>query len=1552
MAHPQTQARSQFKYSGDRKKLLTAKESGVLKARSNLKVDPTLVLAPSEQKKSFLGVYGATWSVNPGWAYISAVATAYFPDITYLNGWGTYREIGKQVQKILKILPSEYTRVTKKADHFIVDVPVFKFSGPETLLGLITALMSLNPQSVEEVSEALGKHTPDFRARFERDRNRPQDEFILGGTHSFKSDLPSIISAMASAATRRDVLKTALMTSLTDAYTSHAGGQYLFYLQFRINKAEAQFLVSTPWLEIRPQDVYPVMQAWVESFFGQEQKPPRQSFAVTKIARALPKDLTQVTPKVNEENLSCDNKGKPLYIPMVCDNSVLYEQEFSKAGLRADGHFQILSLEEVAAAAEKGEVLEAHAAPNIPVLVDWVNNRFAYTSTTGRMVVQNLNGCRAANAVHIKTWLDKPVDVKMLEQIANLGQSVGIDPTLDHTSATFLRNLDQALTNHGFSTQAISQIGKELVERRTMGTTIEYLQDQLWIQVTGKPQITWADIVPDSPFLSLVFAMIRKIKVETAQNMDNLYAKYSVSTTSHVLPYVILVSTYAPQYQEVEAKSNTITGPAVNQGKDPNWKAPPLPLVANGVSRLPHQLGVANELKDSPAFALLRVQPGGGKSMLAITDILQEFKKQQNNPYLIMCPTHLVPNYTKELVYFTQGRLNAIPITAQVVRFQTIDRLTAIIQRAPRNSVVVCSYDALFYQAYQVVYGTTPVNVFPVVELLRQFNFGYVLCDESQYIKNEGAARSRAVLNLISDIPMKRLASGTMAHDSASDLAMQIAMMDPTLFGTKEEFNKRFGEVVQGDRVVAWKPDAEEEILKTIRSRVVDCVAMRKEWAAFLPQIREQMVPVSLTEAQYTVYRSILEETLEKIRNDPKLMKKMKEDNEKPETEATYDEEDASDEIDGSLAMLLRPYLQRLEQFITAPGKDPLGKQVLKGDDLLSPKVIELIRRVRARLEEDPGKILIFTNYLASAEEIYEAFPSDLKQQVIHYKASEKVEAGSLFEKDPNKRVLVGVETSLNTGLNLQQCSSLFRVETVWTPGTLEQGMSRINRPELKKQDERRNILFCWILADRTIDCVKIARLTSKIVSVGKFENPENERVKSIEDLPIIRMSLEAIGSMDGWTDSVLDYAQAYSKYRTAIRDEYAEYKEEFLKKYGDNYLFPIEQAATPADAKIMRSVPYVRGLEIYGQDELGLVRLDEYLNSDDFGEELEEQETEIEDKSDYSKAVNDLLRGRQAHTELGDGEIQRVSVLVKRVIIKMEDETKVRLPWASVFVVTRELTSTKDIKEGMAKLMGDIPLDEPVDVPASTRFVKVGKRIVKVEKDKKGKKTVIEEEVEEVDPPTKPMVELQITSTNGYLGLTMFTEEDVDDPSARALEAIGFTPVSPFYYAEMKTAKHLVRQIQLWGEAGLAPDKSVQDVMGPNGAVQQLHDLMQSGKIRSGTMTYRLATRNKLQNFYKMEQKPSKEPNFIKPYPIIEDGHVYLALPIRGQMGTRKALTVKAPGVRWMKSDPQIAWYGMNPMSIKKKLQEIEALGIQITNLKELLSDWSKLKVYKQVGK
>ena len=1550
---------------------------------SNLVIPEHLMMPGKLQSARFMYVYAQKYKGPPSAFMTRLWAAVLFPTLAANSAWGTGG--AKAADTLRKAIPAGFLRIKKEADHFVVNVPLFQFAAHNVsnVQQFLTQYMLGGHRAKGKAFEPTAQHVADMTEFAESlQAARAPD----GSITNMKIPAARVLAASAIRldAKAQDALKECLLGIRVQLKGNFA----MIFADFKIEKDEAQQLTTTEWNQLRDIDLYPLLMHWVNTVFGEKGNVAIASFPISKIVNTLPKNHTEAA-RVNEYGLSIGATGAPHYLPLEVDKNQtrIYEDRYTQAGLREDGSFCLVNTDEGAQAMSSGSEVKTKLPPNMVVAVDWVNNKFSYTNTSGNLEVVDLSNTRKPDAAHIRTLLfERIITVEMMDWFARMGEAAGVSNKVDlgaddleglNISGTLLHTFQSGSSLQAYY-KAATVAWKGLEEQ-----DVVHLND---VSVHGF-----------GPFRAIA-RQIKIIEAAIKSNLEAVYLKWSVASVTDMLPWLTLIAKYTDDLPALQAADKTARAAAITAkdvGPDPKWEVPSIPLMSDKIGFLPHQRKVRNLLRDSPDFALLPVQAGGGKSILLLTDVLLEIKANRNEPYLVLCPGHLVANYVKEVVDFTSGKMNVIALTNVAIRQSGIKRLQSIMEAAPRNTVVVCDYDTLKYSPRgtqrAVTYGTKTIQTFPVVDWLRQFNFGYVALDESHKVKNDNS-RTRSVRALITDIPKKRLASGTMVHDSPSDLAMQVAMFDPTLFGTRDEFNEKYGANVRGGRVVEWRKGAQQEIMDKIKSRIVYAGAMRKEWAALLPQKQEWVGGVELTPRQQEEYEKLLDGVAKKIEEKAKgggakakaLQKFLKGKAVVPDKDAALQTEDTSDETDDEvedvadenagqdIEAAIQPHLAILERFLIAPTS--VVGDTLTGDDAISPKTLRIINRIKCHVlggTDDPGdgstgpygpfpgKVLIFTNNIKSAEEIYRLAPPELRKSGILYKAERKLEDGARFEKDDKVRWMVGVEQSMNEGLNFQFAARLIRTETPWNPGTLEQGNSRINRPELKKQETRNKIFFDTVVCNKTIDITKTARLISKVIAAAKFENASNAEYATIPDVEAITMTLDAVREKNNWhsygdNPGLEDYLAAQRKFTSVVRQDYKEYLEAYIAKYGSKpALEPIEVAPTPKDAALLKRVPYTPGLGIYSAKEMGLVRLDEYLNisfDDDDDDEGGDDESDEDEGGELSQGPDPEmiekmknLKGHLVHTEHGDGYIVEMQTKGKLVTVDLVNGYSVRARKSQVFLVTRTETSTKDIRNQLLKSVGDLPIAKQVDVPAV--WLKAPKGVLKKlqETEKKQQDKEAKERQKKVE--AELAIELQFVVTNGFFGLDYVIDEE-NLTAQQTLTGCGFRPQAPFYYSKVKNVVALRNQMTLWKNSGLSVDPLLYKQGVPQ-AFREMDALLQSGKIKNHQLTAKQMAGAGLVNFYRLEHKANNDKKVFKPYPIIEGGVAYIALPAQGQAGTKVAMQHKRPAFSWHLSTPSLSFYG-TPLSVNKMLAKIVAAGVQITNIKELEKEFHALKTMK----
>lgn len=1521
-----------------------------MRPASNLKARPEFAVKRTELRNGFLGFYNSRLGTSGYEFLFRAVTAVLYPESDFE---------GEPQAKLLKKL-SDDNFLDKDAKHtrkstlrldsatksFEFRVPVYRQVAFSENLEM--------PNSLYAVLYQLNKAwSPSAQKRSVREAM--QTGLMSGAELAARMKIAGHAAACATEAIKQVEV------------TEQNGYIYLWFT-FRINEKEAEYLNNTPLFEIKLGNFYPSLLLWASGTLGEDVKVPVTITPIASIAREVKTTMsaTPVPPRVGIDGMIKDINNNIYVIPEV-DNSAMYEQRLMDFGLKDNGIYTwggavgqvednndtVLEIDQNG----KSEKVTSGLPVNMPIFTDWLNDKFAYSNSVGNLQVYDLSDTVPVKALHLLQVLNAGVNAKATQPVVNVMKMA--------LSACY--KYDKLLLNEMPTSQELAQIvqdrGAPLDEARMkmiFGSPVHDFEGminralmfhQLAVGNTSDffilggvpvPRIYQLHHEKGLTTLRFVGRVFKKALEMLEGNVEAMYRVYSVLTVMQQLAVLRVLVKHAPTQEQLTIEDQTERDAYINQGVDPEHQVQPVALVKKDMKFMPHQAKVDNLMRKSPKSAVYAVSAGGGKTILIMTNILREIKDGVCKKPIVLCPPHLVAQYVEEVVYVTEGRLNVIPITNVSYKSQGEEALTKMIQNAPPNTLFVSDYDFVKGRSEEVSYGNKSVTVYRNAEWLRTFEFDLAALDECHYLKNSSSARRNAVARLIQDIPYKRLASGTFVADTLKDVVSQIALIDPTLFGSEEHFKAEFAGETRGSKVVSWRDGAEQEVAHRIRQHVVWAEAKRKEWAALLPESKERFIAVPLTDNQRLLYESILEETTRLIQEALAKRPDLK--------EAMEASDDTKDE---ELERLLRPYMARLEKFLSAPETDPAGDIFLKDpEDRVSPKLKKMYEIIaQHRADGITGKVLVFTMYLPTAESAYLNAPPELQSVGIHYTAENKLQCRAEFENDDEKFWMVGQSSSMDTGLNFQFVSRLIRLETVWTPGVLEQGNSRINRPQLKKEDRRDKIYFDWILVNKTVDVTKISRLIAKVVSKGKFDEHDNPRFTELPNLEQIPITLDSIAANNDFGETMAEYGKVYEQFQQAQEAEFKEYREQ----HGDTIEpVPVASAGMLEGSKLMARVPYVPGMNVYGTDQLGLLRYDQFVRQDIDTVEDSEVEDEGEDEGeeiermpdgkakDPKQAVREyqrmlrakervLAKSRAVHTEYGDGEITAIGN--KFVRIRLNNGTRVRLEKMKVFIITRSTTNAKDMRnELLKKVVGDIPLDHPIDVP-----VEKGKK----DKEREAKRTGVVTPVKKA--ATAPQVALSFSVINDMLFLTYNSEEPTTDSALPILQNLGFQMSPEYKFARMVNHRQVIRVMRAWAEAGFKIDKSTST---------QIKEVFERIKKNVHIISkFGFSTSLEFRNFRRDEIKPSASPVDIKVYPQVQDNQLYLVLPTRGQTANLKAIRIPVTNIKWRSGGGagELLCHLTTKEKGKDVLRDIMARGIEITNMDELKTQYLGLRMGKK---
>ncbi|MDH7473328.1 MAG: DEAD/DEAH box helicase [Anaerolineae bacterium] len=235
--------------------------------------------------------------------------------------------------------------------------------------------------------------------------------------------------------------------------------------------------------------------------------------------------------------------------------------------------------------------------------------------------------------------------------------------------------------------------------------------------------------------------------------------------------------------------------------------------------------------------ACLADDMGLGKTIQAIALLLHDRERGYRRPTLIVCPTSVVGNWQREVARFAPG--------LRVMVHHGSDRLTGedFVAEAQQHDLVISSYSLVRRDE----------------ETLSAVQWGGVILDEAQNIKNPSAKQSQAARRLPADY---RLAlTGTPVENRLSELWSIMEFLNPGYLGSREKFRQRFALPIERYQ--------DEETARRLKSLIGPFVLRRVKTdprvIQDLPEKMEMKVYCNLTPEQATLYEAVVRDSLRQI---------------------------------------------------------------------------------------------------------------------------------------------------------------------------------------------------------------------------------------------------------------------------------------------------------------------------------------------------------------------------------------------------------------------------------------------------------------------------------------------------------------------------------------------------------------------------------------------------------------------------------------------------------------------------------------------------------------
>jgi len=406
---------------------------------------------------------------------------------------------------------------------------------------------------------------------------------------------------------------------------------------------------------------------------------------------------------------------------------------------------------------------------------------------------------------------------------------------------------------------------------------------------------------------------------------------------------------------------------------------------------------------------LIADEMGLGKTVqaLATVHLLKAF------PCLVVCPATLKYNWIDEIKKFTDYKAVVLSGNPKNAKFKLKDIVNQV-------QFVIINYDIL--QKWEE-------------EILSCNCFKAVVFDESHYIKNPKAKRTKSAMNIAKNIPHKILLTGTPILNRPVELISQLKVLGV------------FDKIANG-----WFDYV---------NRYCDAKQTRFGWdvsgASNLDELNEKLREICMIRREK---KDVLKELPEKIRTPIHVDIENEKEYKKAEKEFVRYIKELMNKIGASQEEIT-------EKLMKISANETIVKLTKLRQIVAEGKLNSAVKWIENFFENNPNKkLVVFCYHREIQDKLYEML-KDYNPLRIHadMKPEERQKTVRLFQEDNNhKLIILGIKVG-SEGITLTKADTMLFVELYWTPAILQQAEDRIHRIG---QDNNVNIYY--IIGRNTID--------------------------------------------------------------------------------------------------------------------------------------------------------------------------------------------------------------------------------------------------------------------------------------------------------------------------------------------------------------------------------------------------------------------------------------------------------------------------------------------------
>ena len=419
----------------------------------------------------------------------------------------------------------------------------------------------------------------------------------------------------------------------------------------------------------------------------------------------------------------------------------------------------------------------------------------------------------------------------------------------------------------------------------------------------------------------------------------------------------------------------------------------------------------------SKGFGVCMADDMGLGKTIQIISLILKLKEEGTlkKPVLVICPTTLMGNWMKELQMFAPS-------------------LDAVIYHGAERHLEV---------NHDVILTTYAIMRIDVEELKKQ-NWGMVIVDEAQNIKNPDTAQTLAIKTLKADV--KVAMTGTPVENRLTELWSIFDFINQGYLGSLREFQKSYAIPIERfketSRAAKLKMSVSPFVLRRLKTD--------KHVISDLPEKMVLNEYCYLSKSQAVLYEKTLNEMMAKISEFSGINRR------------------------GNIFKLITA----LKQICNHP------YQFLKSGEMsreLSGKMDKCISTVQSILDNGE-KTLIFTQYKEMGDILCKVIAEECNTEPLFFHGSltvpQREDLINRFQNDDDAKIMILSLKAGGTGLNLTKATNVIHYDLWWNPAVEDQATDRTYR----------------IGQDKNV-------MVHRMITLGTFEEKIDEMLKSKKEL-------------------------------------------------------------------------------------------------------------------------------------------------------------------------------------------------------------------------------------------------------------------------------------------------------------------------------------------------------------------------------------------------------------------------------------------------------------------